>query len=114
MSKHSFRGHNHHDFEIINIGAGGAGADDIPETQPVCFARAKAPPALLLHGANDKIVRPHNSERLAQCLRAAGSRVEEKFYSGFKHMRIIVLMASPLQGDDPLMEDIETFINANK
>jgi acetyl esterase/lipase len=90
------------------------GADDIPETQPVCFARDKAPPALLLHGAADKIVRPQNSERLAQCLRAAGSRVEEKFYPGFKHMRIIVLLASPLQGDDPLMEDIEHFINANK
>ena len=90
------------------------GADDIPETQPVCFARAQAPPALLLHGANDKIVGPHNSERLAQCLRAADSHVEEKFYPGFKHMRIIVLLASPLQGDDPLMEDIEHFISANK
>ena len=90
------------------------GAADIPETQPVSFARAQAPPALLLHGAADKIVGPHNSERLAQRLRAAGSRVEDKFYPGFKHMRIIILLASPLQGDEPLMEDIETFINAHK
>jgi acetyl esterase/lipase len=90
------------------------GAADIPETQPVSFARAKAPPALLLHGAEDKIVGPHNTERLAQRLREAGSRVEEKFYSGFKHMRIIILLASPLQGDEPLMADIEGFISANK
>ena len=90
------------------------GADDIPETQPVNFARAQAPPALLLHGAADKIVAPRNSERLAQRLRAVGSRVEEKFYEGFKHMRIIILLASPLQGDEPLMEDIEHFISANQ
>jgi acetyl esterase/lipase len=89
-------------------------ADNIPETQPVNFARAKAPPALLLHGADDKIVGPHNSERLAQRLREAGNRVEDRFYPGFKHIRIIILLASPLQGDEPLMEDIETFINANK
>jgi hypothetical protein len=40
--------------------------------------------------------------------------VEDRFYPGFKHIRIIILLASPLQGDEPLMEDIETFINANK
>ena len=57
---------------------------------------------------------PRNSERLAQRLRAVGSRVEEKFYEGFKHMRIIILLASPLQGDEPLMEDIEHFISANQ
>jgi acetyl esterase/lipase len=90
------------------------GADDIPETQPVNFARAKAPPALLLHGAADKIVAPRNSERLAQRLREAGSQVEKKFYRGFRHMRIIVLLASPLQGDEPLMENIEHFISANQ
>jgi acetyl esterase/lipase len=38
------------------------GADGIPETQPVNFARAKAPPALLLHGASDKLSRCHNTE----------------------------------------------------
>lgn len=88
------------------------GADGIPETQPVNFVNAHAPPALLLHGADDKIVGPHNSERLAQRLREAGGRVEEKIYPGFKHIRILIVLASPFQDGEPVMEDIGHFIRA--
>lgn len=88
------------------------GADGIPETQPVNFVRAKAPPALLLHGEADKIVRPHNTSRLAERLRKAGARVEEKIYPGVKHIRILLVMASPFQDGEPVIDDIRQFIRA--
>jgi acetyl esterase/lipase len=88
------------------------GADGIPETQPVNFVSADAPPALLLHGADDKIVRPYNTKHLAQCLREAGDRVEEKIYPGFKHIKILISLASPFQDGEPVMEDIVEFMRA--
>ena len=41
------------------------------ETQPITFARADAPPMLLMHGTADTVVRPYNSERLAAKLERA-------------------------------------------
>jgi acetyl esterase/lipase len=86
------------------------GADGIPETQPVNFARAKAPPALLLHGASDKLVRCHNTEHLAQRLREAGGRVVEKIYPGSKHIQLLIALATPFQNGEPVMADIAQFI----
>jgi acetyl esterase/lipase len=87
------------------------GADGIPETQPVNFARAQAPPALLLHGASDKLVGCHNTEHLAQRLREAGGRVVAKIYPGMKHIRLLIALATPFQNGEPVMADIAQFIN---
>ena len=46
------------------------------ETQPINFARADAPPMLLMHGTADTIVRPYNSERLTAKLTALGAPVD--------------------------------------
>lgn len=88
------------------------GADGIPETQPVNFVRAEAPPALLLHGEADKIVGPYNTRHLADRLRKAGAMVEDKIYPGVKHIRILIAMASPFQDGEPVMADIRHFIKA--
>jgi acetyl esterase/lipase len=88
------------------------GADGIPETQPVNFVRGKASPALLLHGEADKIVGPYNTRHLAESLRKAGARVEDKIYPGVKHIRILIVMASPFQDGEPVMADIRHFISA--
>ena len=87
-------------------------ADGIPETQPVNFVRAEAPPALLLHGEADKIVGPYNTRHLAERLREVGGRVEDKNYPGVKHIRILIVIASPFQDDEPVMDDIRQFIGA--
>jgi acetyl esterase/lipase len=87
------------------------GADGIPETQPVTFARAQAPAALLLHGASDKLVGCHNTEHLAQRLRGAGGRVEAKIYPGVKHIRLLIALATPFQNGEPVMADIAQFIH---
>jgi acetyl esterase/lipase len=88
------------------------GADGIPDTQPIHFASIKAPPSLLLHGASDRLVLPKNTIHLAERLREAGGRVEEKIYPGVKHIRLLVSLATPFQNGVPVMDDIAGFIHA--
>ena len=54
--------------------------ENLAATQPITFADHRAPPTLLLHGADDLTVRPANSERLAAALATAGNRADLKLY----------------------------------
>ena len=86
------------------------GVEGIPETQPVNFVTASAPPALLLHGATDRIVRAGNTRRLAQRWREVGRPVLEIIYPHYKHLTILLYMASFLQDGEPVMRDVAGFI----
>jgi acetyl esterase/lipase len=79
------------------------------ETQPVTHADASAPPALLLTGADDTIVRPRNSDALAARLRAAGVAVEVKHYPGIGHVGILTAIARPFRGKAPVVRDVAEF-----
>ena len=79
------------------------------DTQPVTFADAGNPPALLLTGAEDSTVYPRNSEALAARLRAAGVPVELKEYPGVGHIAIMTSIARPLRGQVPVLEDAVRF-----
>ena len=68
-------------------------ADDMAATQPITFAGGSAPRALLLHGANDRTVRPRNSQHLAAALEAAGNRVELKLYPALDHLALVAALA---------------------
>ena len=48
--------------------------DTYPAASPLSFAGAECPPTLLIHGARDNLVSPHQSEMLAERLAAAGCR----------------------------------------
>jgi acetyl esterase/lipase len=84
--------------------------NDITKAQPVSHVSSGAPPALLLHGTADETVIPGNSEKLSRALRKAGVRTKEKFYEGIGHIRIILAIAAPFQGDPPVLRDIVDFI----
>lgn len=86
------------------------GADGIPETQPINFVSAEAPPALLLHGATDKIVSAGNTRRLAQRWREAGRPVVEIIYPHYKHLTILLYLASFLQEGEPVIKEVAGFI----
>lgn len=86
------------------------GADNIPETQPINFVSAAAPPALLLHGATDRIVEVGNTQRLAQRWRQMGRPVREIIYPHYKHLTILLYLASFLQAGEPIMRDISSFL----
>lgn len=84
-------------------------APDLALTQPVNFARADAPPALLLWGDADTTVGPRNLRGLDEALRAAGAPVETKIYPGVNHVDIMLALSRPLRGRAPTLADVTAF-----
>jgi len=82
------------------------------KARPVTFARAEAPPMLLLHGADDSIVSPKNSETLASLLTIEGVAAEARVYPDVGH-RDLVLALSPLfSGLAPVLDDAAAFLKS--
>ena len=82
---------------------------DLASTQPVNFASAGDPPALLLHGEGDTLVQPRDSRRLAERLQAAGVDARVKLYPAIGHIGMVTALARPLRGRAPVLEDIAAF-----
>jgi acetyl esterase/lipase len=78
------------------------------ESQPIEFVDGDEPPFLLLHGADDRSVGPHNSANLAAKLRAAGIRVEHRVYPDAGHVRILAAIRYPALA--PTLEDVVAFV----
>lgn len=74
-----------------------AGVADQASTQPIAYAGAGSPPALLATGDRDTVVRPRNSDALARALRANGVRVERLTYPRVGHAGLITAFAAPLR-----------------
>ncbi len=83
------------------------------ETQPITFARADAPPLLLMHGTADTVVRPYNSERLTAKLRALGAPVELRLYPGKSHTDLIKSLSPAFRGSTPALADSVAFLRTN-
>jgi acetyl esterase/lipase len=82
---------------------------DLPSTQPVNHAGAGDPPALLLAGADDTLVRPRQTAALAQRLNAAGVSAETRLYPGVGHIGVMTALAKPLRGKAPVLQDAADF-----
>jgi acetyl esterase/lipase len=87
-------------------------ADDLAATQPLAFAGGGAPPALLLHGEDDRTVRPRNSRHLAAALAAFGNRAELKLYPDLDHVALVAALAAPLRWLAPVLDDVTAFLRA--
>lgn len=81
----------------------------LAETQPVGHVTAGAPPALLLHGADDVRVKPRHSRALAARLEAAGVEVELKLYPRLGHIGILTALALPFRRKAPVLADVARF-----
>ena len=81
----------------------------LAETQPVGHASAEAPPALLLHGADDVRVKPRHSRALAARLEAVGAEVELKLYPRLGHVGILTALALPFRRKAPVLADLARF-----
>jgi acetyl esterase/lipase len=79
------------------------------ETQPIRYAAAGAPPALLLHGLDDIRVKPRNSFALAARLKAARVDVRVAPYSGLGHVGILTALAIPFRRQAPVLADVARF-----
>jgi acetyl esterase/lipase len=84
-------------------------ARDSKATQPISFAGAGDPPALLLVASDDRLVFPRNSIGLAARLRQSGVPAEVKTYPGLGHVGILTAIARPLRGKAPVLRDLGEF-----
>jgi acetyl esterase/lipase len=83
--------------------------EDLPSTQPVNFASADDPPAMLLVGGKDGIVPPSNSARMAAKLSQAGVPVESRVYAGVGHLGIMSTLSTLFRGKAPVLRDMAQF-----
>ena len=82
---------------------------DLQATQPIAYARADSPPALLLHGEPDTRVKPRHSQALARTLEEAGADVRLTLYPALSHTMILTSLAMPLRRKAPVLADIAAF-----
>jgi acetyl esterase/lipase len=80
------------------------------ETQPVNFARAGAPPLLLLHGTEDTSVRPRNSTILAKAMTARGAPTRATLIEGMGHNGLIITLARPFDRDRRVANAVFPFL----
>ena len=81
------------------------------ETQPISFARADAPPMLLIHGTADTVVRPGNSRSLAAKLAEVGAPVELRLYPGKSHIDTIKSLSPAFRGSTTALADSIVFLH---
>lgn len=83
---------------------------DLKETQPIHYARADAPPLLLLTGDIDTVVKPRNSKALEARMAELGGQSKLKIYPKVDHADIIMAIARPFRSKAPVLADSVAFI----
>jgi acetyl esterase/lipase len=86
------------------------GGADRRETQPISFVTGKEAPSLLLTAGRDPLVRPDNSRRMAEKIRAHGGVAEERTYRGVGHLTLIGAFAPSLRVLAPVLRDVTQFV----
>jgi acetyl esterase/lipase len=87
------------------------GAPNPADAMPVAYAKTKAPPTLLIVGADDTTVEPRNSESLARHLRENGNPVRLRRYAGEDHIDVVLELSSFLNPSSPVLDDILEFLS---
>lgn len=86
--------------------------ENYPASQPISFARAGAPPMLLIHGTGDDTVWIKNTRDLAAALEHAGSSVTLRYYDGLGHGDLVGALSIPLRHRAPVLDDVASFVLA--
>jgi acetyl esterase/lipase len=81
-------------------------------SQPIHYARADAPPMLLLTGSMDTTVKPRNSRVLAEAITKLGGKAQQRVYDGVDHSTIIMALAKPFRDKAPVIDDMDGFIKS--
>ena len=80
------------------------------ETQPITYARADAPPLLLVTSDGDETVRPRNADNLGAKLKALGAPVEVKNYGPLTHEEVVMALSVPFRDKGPVLADSVAFL----
>ncbi len=82
-----------------------------PDTaRPITFADGRAPPSLLFHGADDTVVLPSNSRKLARALSRDGVPVSLKILPEIGHAGLVLSLARPFDHWAPVHDPIAKFV----
>ncbi len=87
------------------------GVADPAMTQPIHFARADAPPMLLVSGDKDTTVRPRNAVHLEARLKALGAPVTLRIHAGLNHEDVVMALSKPFRGKAPVLAESIAFID---
>ena len=82
------------------------------EPRPLAHAGPHAPPTLLIHGAADISVKPHNTSELADKLAAAGVPVTRLLLPGADHKALVTGFARPFRTRTPVLAPIVEFVRS--
>jgi acetyl esterase/lipase len=85
-------------------------AADPAMTQPITFARADAPPMLLVTSTKDTEVKPHNAYDLEARLAALGAPVKLIDYAGLSHENVAMALSKPFRGKAPVLANSVAFL----
>ncbi|GAA0310727.1 hypothetical protein GCM10009087_20980 [Sphingomonas oligophenolica] len=85
---------------------------DPAATQPITFARADAPPMLLVTSTGDTEVRPKNAINLAAKLKELGAPVTLTVYPALSHEDVVKALSKPFRRKGPVLADSVAFLNA--
>ncbi|KPX73392.1 Esterase/lipase/thioesterase family protein [Pseudomonas syringae pv. maculicola] len=82
-----------------------------PESQPINYVSAGAPPALLMASNTDTLVNPRrNTGGLAQKLRAANVPVRDLYFSRTNHGTLVGAFAKLLSSLAPVVDEVDMFV----
>ena len=81
------------------------------ETQPIHYARADAPPIMVVTGTEDEQVKPRNAMLLSQKLHSLGAPVEFKAYEDLDHNDVVMAISKPFRSKAPVLDDAAAFLN---
>ncbi|MCG6930269.1 MAG: alpha/beta hydrolase [Desulfofustis sp.] len=80
-------------------------------SKPVSYARGDAPPLLLIHGADDRVVLPLHSRLLEERMEAEHGRVRRLEMPGVDHFDIVLALSGPFSHLAPeLLPLVKQFI----
>ncbi len=82
-----------------------------PQSQPINYVNAAAPPMLLVHGLRDVTVRPKNSRNLAATLQSAGALVTLVLYERVAHAGTVAALSPLAFGAPKVGADIAAFLH---
>jgi acetyl esterase/lipase len=80
------------------------------ETQPITFARADAPPLLLVTSDGDETVRPRNAVNLAARLQGLGAPAEVINYGPLSHEEVVMALSVPFRAKGTVLADSAHFL----
>jgi acetyl esterase/lipase len=83
--------------------------DNYPESQPINYVSAAAPPMLLVHGLRDETVRPKNSRNLAAALHNLGVSVTLTLYERIAHAGTVAALSPLALASRQVRADIAAF-----